>query len=201
MLNEIVKSGDFLLATPALKGSYFQDCIIFMVECSPRAGSWGLVINRHVHMPLDEVFKRTIKATNRSIPWDMKGLSRQLHTFFFGGPVQNTDPFQKLSVTIIEVGTSVFTGSYEISKGVFLSRIPLDMELPVSALIAPQNKTACMFFGYSGWASGQLEDEILNGAWEVSNPIPFDVFSKNRDEIPITVNSFRENYERSYRAG
>jgi len=200
MLNEIVKSGDFLLATPALKGSYFQDCIIFIAECSPRAGSWGLVINRKVHMPLDEVFKRTVKATNRSIPWDIDGNSRQLHTFFFGGPVQNTDPFQKLSVSIVEVGVSVFTGAYEISKGVFLSRIPLDMELPVSALIAPQNKTARMFFGYSGWTVGQLEDEILNGAWEVSNPIPFDVFSKNRDEIPSTVNSFRESYERSYRA-
>jgi len=199
MLDEIVKPGDFLLATPALKGSYFQDCVIFMVECSVKAGSWGLVINHTVHMPLDEVFKRTIKAANRSIPWDMEGLTRQLHTFFFGGPVQNTDPFQKLSVSVIEAGNSVFNGAYEISKGVFLSRIPLDMEIPVSALIAPQNKTARMFFGYSGWRKDQLEDEILNGAWEVSNPVPYEVFSKNRDENPITANNFRENYERSYR--
>ncbi|MCL2206556.1 MAG: YqgE/AlgH family protein [Fibromonadales bacterium] len=200
MLNEIVNPGDFLLASPALKGSYFQDSVIFMVEASPRAGSWGLVINHRVHMPLDEVFKRTVKATNRSIPWDMDGLKRQLHTFFFGGPVQNTDPFQKLSVCVLEAGSSVFEGAFEISKGVFLSRIPLDMELPVAALISPQNKNARMFFGYSGWATGQLEDEILNGSWEVSSPVPFEVFSKNRDEIPATVNSFRESYERSYRA-
>ncbi|MCL2282324.1 MAG: YqgE/AlgH family protein [Fibromonadales bacterium] len=200
MLNEIVKPGDFLLAAPALAGSYFQDSIIFITECSSRSGCWGLVINQPVHMPLDEVFKRTVRATNRSIPWDMEGLSRHLHTFFFGGPVQNTDPFQKLSVCVIEAQASVFTDAHEVSKGVFLSRVPLDMELPVSALIAPQNKTARMFFGYSGWGAGQLENEILNGAWEVSNPVPYEVFSKKRDEVPTTVNSFREIYERSYRA-
>jgi putative transcriptional regulator len=199
MPNKIVKPGNFLLATPALKGSYFQDCVIFMVECSPRTGSWGLVINHQVHMPLDEVFKKSAKESNRAIPWEIKGAARQLHTFFFGGPVQNTDPFQKLSVSILEVGISVFDGAYEISNEVFISRIPLDMELPVSRLIAPQNKTSRMFFGYSGWGTGQLEDEILNGAWEVSNPIPFEVFSKNRDEETITANKFRESYE-NYRA-
>ncbi len=195
MPNKIVSPGNFLLATPALKDSYFQDCVIFMVECSAKAGSWGLIINRQVHMPLDEVFKKNAKTPDRIIPWEIKGVARQLHTFFFGGPVQNTDPFQKLSVSILEVGISVFDGAYEISKGVFISRIPLDMELPVSRLIAPQNKTARMFFGYSGWGTGQLEDEILNGAWEVSNPIPFEVFSKNRDEENITANKFRESYE------
>ena len=176
-----------MLATPALKGSYFQDCVIFMVECSQRAGSWGLVINNRVHMPLDEVFKRNVKLVNAP---------RYLHTFFFGGPVQSTDPFQKLSVCILEAGTSVFNGAFEISNGVFVSRIPLDMELPVSKLIKPENSNARMFFGYSGWASGQLEDEILNGVWEVANPVPFEVFSRNRDEVPITANSFRKSYER-----
>ncbi len=199
MLNEIVNPGDFLLATPALKGGYFQDCVIFMVECSARAGSWGLVINHQVHMPLDEVFRKNTKMPNIAFPWETSGAARQLHTFFFGGPVQNSDPFQKLSVSILETGASIFEGAYEISKGVFISKIPLDMELPVSKLTAPQNKTTRMFFGYSGWESGQLEEEILNGAWEVSHPIPLEVFSRNRDEIPITVNKFRKSYE-SYRA-
>jgi len=196
MLNEIVNPGDFLLATPALKGGYFQDCVIFMVECSARAGSWGLVINHQVHMPLDEVFKKSMKVPSMAFPWEVQ--TRQLYTFFFGGPVQNTDPFQKLSVCILEAETSVFEGAYEISEGVFISRIPLDMELPVAKLIAPQNKTARMFFGYSGWGAGQLEKEVLDGAWEVSHPIPFEVFSKNRDEVPVTVNKFRKSYE-SYR--
>ncbi|MDR3001317.1 MAG: YqgE/AlgH family protein [Fibromonadaceae bacterium] len=187
MISEIVIPGDFLLATPALRGSYFQDSVIFMVECSSKTGSWGLVINHSVHMPLDEVFKRSAKAPNAP---------RHLHTFFFGGPVQNTDPFQKLSVCILEAGTSVFNGSYEISNGVFISKIPLDMELPISKLIEPLNSTARMFFGYCGWAAGQLENEILNGAWEVSNPVPLEVFSKSRDEVPTTANIFRKSYER-----
>jgi putative AlgH/UPF0301 family transcriptional regulator len=113
----------------------------------------------------------------------------------FGGPVQNTDPFQKLSVCILEADSSVFSGAYEISKKIFISRIPLEMELPVSKLITPQNQTARIFFGYSGWIAGQLENEILDGAWEISNPVPYEVFSKNRDEVPITVSKFRECYE------
>jgi putative transcriptional regulator len=188
MNNGIIQPGDFLLATPALKNSYFQNCIIFVVECSRETGSWGLVINHIAHMPLDEVFRR-VPRNNRF---------GERHTFFFGGPVQNTDPFQKLSVSILEVGASVFNGASEVSKGVFISRIPLEMELPVYKLIAPQNKTARMFFGYSGWASGQLEREILDGVWEISNTVAFDVFSNSRDEVPVTVKKFREVYE-SYR--
>jgi putative transcriptional regulator len=199
MQEEIVSSGDFLLATPALSGSYFQDCIIFMVECSPRTGSWGLVMNHPAHIPLDEVFKKSFSGLNKFVPQEMLKARRPLYTFFFGGPVQNTNPFQKLSVSILETGVSVFNGAYEISKGVFVSRIPLEMELPVFKLIAPQNKTARMFFGYSGWGAGQLEDEILNGAWEVSSPVPYEVFSKDKDESPVTVNKFRECYE-SHRA-
>jgi putative transcriptional regulator len=185
MQTGIVLPGDFLLATPALRGGYFQDSIIFIVECSQENGSWGLVINQAAHMPLDEVFSKVPK-NNRLGP---------LHTFFFGGPVQNTDPFQRLSVSILEAGSSVFKGSSEISKGVFISRIPLEMKLPVYKLIAPQNTTARMFFGYSGWAAGQLEKEILDGAWEVSTALAFEVFSKSRDEVPITIKKFREIYE------
>jgi putative transcriptional regulator len=194
MRNRIVNPGDFLLATPALNGSYFQNCIIFVVECSLKTGAWGLVINHPAHLPLDEVFK-SVPKNYKLLPLEFAAAERKLHTFFFGGPVQGTDPFQKLSVCILEVGFSVFNGAYEISKGVFISRIPLEMELPVSKLIAPQNKTARMFFGYSGWGIGQLEKEVLDGAWEVSNPFPFDVFSANRDEVPVTVNKFRECYE------
>jgi len=200
MQTRIVHPGDFLLATPALGGSYFQDCVIFIIECSATTGSWGLVINHLAHIPLDEVFRKNPGASHRQLPWEIMGASRELHTFFFGGPVQNTDPFQKLSVCILETGESVFNGAYEISNGVFISKIPLEMELPVSRLISPQNKTARIFFGYSGWGVGQLEREILDGAWEISNPFPYDVFSKNRDEVPVTVNKFRECYEKSYRA-
>jgi len=194
MQTGIVLPGDFLLATPALKDSYFQDCIIFIVECSRQAGSWGLVINHIAHIPLDEVFRRQPR-NNRLVPLEIMAGNRERHTFFFGGPVQNTDPFQKLSVSILEVGASIFNGASEISKGVFISRIPLDMELPVYKLIAPQNRTARMFFGYSGWAAGQLEKEVLDGVWEISSTTAFEVFSKNKDEIPITVKKFREAYE------
>jgi len=189
--------GSFLLSSSALKGSYFQNSVIFVVECG-RAGSWGLVINNPVHIPLDEVFSKSNKVPHFKTPIDIN-IERPLHTFFFGGPVHGTAPFQNLSVCIIETGKSVFSGSTEISNGVFVSRIPLSMELPVSMLIAPQNKTARMFFGYSGWGVGQLENEILDGAWEISNICPFDVFSHGRDEVPVSANKFRECYE-SFRA-
>ncbi|MDR0517839.1 MAG: YqgE/AlgH family protein [Fibromonadaceae bacterium] len=195
MQREIIRPGDFLLATPALGGSYFNDSVIFIVEHG-RAGSWGLVINNPVHIPLDEVFSRNRRVEKPPIPFEFM-LERPLHTFFFGGPVQGTAPFQNLSVCILEVGKSVFEGNTEISQGVFISRIPLSMEIPVSMLIAPQNQTARMFFGYSGWGKDQLEREILDGAWEVSSPFPFEVFSQSRDKIHVTVNKFREYHERS----
>jgi len=191
-----IAPGSFLLASSALNGSYFSNKIVFLAECGGQSGSWGLVINNPTHIPLDEVFSRNPNTMRRKIPLDIV-IERPLHTFFFGGPVQGTAPFQNLSVCIIEAGQSVFRGSTEISRGVFISRIPLSMEIPVSMLTSPQNKTARLFFGYSGWAAGQLENEILDGAWEVSNILPYDVFSQDRDGIPITANKFRECYEKS----
>jgi putative transcriptional regulator len=194
MEHGIIRPGDFLLAMPALGGSYFHDSVIFVVEHG-HSGSWGLVINNPVHIPLDEVFSRNHRFPRPPLPVDF-ALERPLHTFFFGGPVQGTAPFQNLSVCILEVGKSIFEGATEVSQGVFISRIPLSMELPVSMLIAPQNQTARMFFGYSGWGKGQLEREVAGGSWSVSTPFPLEVFSRGRDEIHVTVNQFREYHER-----
>jgi putative transcriptional regulator len=196
---KLIRPGDFLLATSALDGSYFHGSVVFIVESSSVAGSWGLVINNSAHIPLDEVFRKNQKIASGAFSKELAWVERKPYTFFFGGPVQGTDPFQKLSVCVLEIESSVFNGASEVSKGVFISRIPLDMELPVSRLIAPNNKTARMFFGYCGWGVEQLENEILDGAWEISSPVPFDVFSKDKDEAPITVNKFRECYE-SHRA-
>ena len=195
MHNSIISPGDFLLATPSLGSGYFKDSVIFIVECSEKNGCWGLVVNNPTHLPLDEVFKKSPNSSANLPPDDYISSRRQLYTFFFGGPVQNTDPFQKLSVCVLEVGFSVFNGATEVSKGIYITRPPLDMEIPVYKLIAPLNKTARIFFGYSGWGPGQLEREILDGAWEVLNPIPFDIFSADRDTVSIDANKFREYYE------
>lgn len=198
MQNKIAGAGDFLLASSFLNRSYFQDSIIFLVECSSVNGSWGLVINDFTSMPLDEVFRR---KTERDIKDSITNIfeDRKKHLFFFGGPIQSTAPFQKLSVFVLETNNSIFDSANEVSKDVFVSRIPTDMELPIYKLMAPANLTARLFFGYSGWAAGQLENEILEGAWEVLSVPSYKVFSEDREKVPMSIKKFREQYEKSYR--
>jgi len=163
-------SGSFLLATPILHGSYFQDRVIFLVE-HQNEGTYGLVINHSSRIPINEVFS------------GFKSKERTPFRFFYGGPVQEE------SVQILECHRSVFDDSIEISPGVWFKTIADDERIPILDLFA--EPTTRIILGYSGWAPGQLEAEISRGCWEVVNPPPLDIFSRSRDDLFANPSEFK----------
>ncbi len=170
------KSGSFLLATPLLAGSWFQDKIVFLADHGEHS-SYGVVINHTARIPIDEVFQ------------GFRSKERRPFRFFFGGPVQED------MVQIMEIGTSFFPDSPEISAGVWLRTLSDNEPVPILDLFA--NSSTRVILGYSGWAAGQLESEIDRGCWEVVHPDTIEILGLSRDQIIGTPEDFKRQFSLS----
>ena len=144
--------GQFLIASPHLEDPNFMRAVVLMVQHDDE-GAFGLILNRPFEQRLADVFTPEFgDEWHREMP------------VYLGGPVPGP---------LIAIHNSEEFAEQAIIPGVFLSARREAMD----ALI---QETACdlrVFHGYSGWAAGQLEDELEAGGWLVSSACAEDVFS------------------------
>jgi putative transcriptional regulator len=140
-----LKSGSILIAREALKDPNF-DATIVLICVYNEDGAYGVVMNRPSHMPLSEMFD------------GFSGLDKQ-QKVYIGGPVKQDE------LQILQVTDTPAENAYCVAPRVYLGGQWNDLERVVSS----QDSTSLLFLGYSGWAPGQLEFEIIAGAWEVYN--------------------------------
>ena len=152
-----VTKGVLLVASPSLNDPNFQETVVLVVEHGPE-GTLGLILNRATDMLLSEALPgvRALKGTS--------------HRLFAGGPVQ---PNVVLLLSRLKEPQpdmrSVFDGVYVGGTPDALERI-ITQARPADRFRA--------FAGYSGWASGQLSLEMLQGSWAVLPP-ESDLFDKD----------------------
>lgn len=137
-------NGAVLLARDALQDPNFKSAVILICIYSKEAGAYGLVINRRSHMPLSEVFD---------------GFSEMLEPreVFIGGPVQQEE------IQIIQITDDPVPDSHQVAPRVYLGGKWDNLD----QMFNFDDVSTRLFLGYSGWAAGQLESEILAGAWQV----------------------------------
>jgi putative transcriptional regulator len=58
----------------------------------------------------------------------------------------------------------------------------VDLEAPPE-LLAPELGSLRIFAGYAGWGPGQLEDELMEGAWYVVESEPGDVSAPDPEQL------------------
>ena len=134
--------GTLLIANPFLKDANFTRTVIFMCE-HREEGSLGLVINKIFPQKLNELI----------LDFEKKDLIT-----FDGGPVQkNSFQFLHQYPDLIPGGEKVLEGTYW--GGNFES---LTIHLKNNNIDLQKIK---FFIGYSGWASGQLDQEITENTW------------------------------------
>ncbi|MBR2123764.1 MAG: YqgE/AlgH family protein [Acetobacter sp.] len=142
-------TGMLLVATPVLEGTSFARTVIYMCAHTTDGGAMGLVVNRRLLRPdLEELLEQLqIKPFP---PIRRVGL-------FSGGPVNEEHGFVlhssdwngEESIRVTENMT--LTASKDILKEIAEGNGPQD---------------ALLVMGHSGWAAGQLEEEILkHDAW------------------------------------
>jgi putative transcriptional regulator len=137
--------GKLLVASRDLPDGNFSETVILLIDFN-REGAMGLVINRQTEVPLADAFPK------------MKKLSTQAR-IYAGGPVATTR-----MVGLLRAAKSAST-LHHVFGDVYLvaEREPLERLIGEGA----DPNQFHVYFGYAGWAPGQLEMETLHGAWHV----------------------------------
>ncbi len=152
--------GDVLISEPYLNDYHFRRTVVLISDHNDE-GTVGFVLNRLIDLTTHDV-----------IP----GLMKYNFPLFFGGPVEpNTLHF------IHRLGYLI-TGAQHIANGVYWGGDIEMIEDLIDRNIAQQNEFR-FFSGYSGWASGQLEEEIAQKAWWVGKAGIEDIFDDDLDNM------------------
>lgn len=135
-------TGRLLVATPLIGDPHFERTVVLLLAHSP-AGAYGVVLNRPTEVAVADVAPAW--AERASAP----------AVVFVGGPVDAG------STIGLALGGAVHPGDpYAVVVGP--ARV-IDLEQPP----APDDglRDVRVFAGSAGWAPGQLDDELADGAW------------------------------------
>ena len=144
-------TNQFLIAMPGMTDDAFAGSVIYLCEHNEN-GALGLVINKPISLTLGNLFEKV----DLSLPQEKLAES----PVFYGGPVQTERGFV-LHEPLDEEG-----GHYNATLAV-----PGGLEMTTSrdVLEAMSNgagpRKLLVTLGYSGWAAGQLEEEIGRNGW------------------------------------
>lgn len=157
-------TGRLLVATPALADPNFDRAVVLLLDHDDE-GSLGVVLNRPTLVGVGDVLESWAELAGRP------------QVVFQGGPV-SLDSALALAVVPGESGTADPLGWRRVHGAIGL----VDLEAPPE-LLAAELGSLRIFAGYAGWAPGQLEDELADGAWYVVESEPGDVFSPDPEQL------------------
>ncbi len=157
-----------LLSMPQLDDPNFHHTVVLLCQHSPE-GAWGLVLNRPTGTPAVEAVKLDppVRAANSLDLW-------------VGGPVEpergcilmGDDPQDDEAVEICD-------GIYISGSASLLRRLMEDEHAPARTRL---------LMGYAGWGPGQLDAELRESAWLISDVdlgLVFDVEAPTMWEVAI----------------
>jgi len=153
--------GKLIVSSPSLIDPNFRKTVVLIAH-HDEEGALGLVLSR----PSDV-------AAADAVPV-LDGLPGAEDPVFVGGPVQ-PEAFMVLAEfeDVDEAAAPIIDG---------LGFVPADAEPGDLAI-----KRLRLFAGYSGWASGQLEDELAEDSWIVVDAAADDAFADDPDVLWRTV--------------
>ena len=137
--------GKLLVAEPRLPDTNFFRTVIFLIEHSEE-GAVGLVLNRTSGRSIAELWE---EISDKPCESDVK--------IDLGGPVEGP---------LMAIHTLPHLGEMEIIPGVFFAAQRDHLDNLVRTTKAPYR----LFVGHSGWGPGQLERELDEGSWLVTEP-------------------------------
>jgi putative transcriptional regulator len=166
-------TNQFLIAMPGMADDAFAGSVVYMCEHNEK-GALGLVINKPISLTVGNLFEK--------VELNLPDESLAARPVFYGGPVQTERGFV-LHERLDEQG-----GHYNATLA-----IPGGLEMTTSRDVLEAlshgagPRKLLVTLGYSGWAAGQLEEEIGRNGWLTVDAAPEIIF-----ETPV-----EQRYERA----
>ncbi len=150
------KKGRMLISEPFSQDTFFKRSIVFLTGYN-KEGATGFILNRPLKMKIEEIVS------------DFPNFESVVS---IGGPV-GTD-----SVFFIHTLGEKIPGSMHITKDYYWGGDLEILKQYVQKKTIKPNQVR-FFVGYSGWQAKQLETEISNNFWIVSNRIPENIMTSS----------------------
>ena len=161
-INQSIQPGVFLIADPSLNDPNFRQTVVLLWSHGEEYGTHGVIINRPLTIPLSQALPE-VSA--------LKGVNLML---YFGGPVVREQPIL------------LFRDSEELQEG---QRVFADVYVSTSLdVLQPLGDGRALegvlrvYSGHAGWAPGQLESEMAQGAWHVVRGDAHSIFSPDQSD-------------------
>ena len=139
------QKGRVIISEPFLQGNYFSRSTVLLVDFS-QTGAVGFILNKP--------FETNIMELKTLLPPSVREV-------YAGGPVGNDSLFY-----IHTLGDKI-QGSIKVKDELFWGGNFEELKTAISSGTAKPDQVK-FFVGYSGWSPGQLEEEIVENSWLVS---------------------------------
>jgi putative transcriptional regulator len=154
------EKGRLLISEPNMLDSNFKRSILLLTEHNEKE-SIGFILNQPTKIKIHDLFE------------EFPSFDANVHV---GGPVE------KNTLHYIHSLGNRIDGSIQIHENLYWSgNFEMLKELIKNKEITPSDVR--FFVGYSGWSTGQLDHELEENAWIVSNEDPKFLFDKNNNNM------------------
>lgn len=153
-------SGSLLLAAPSLLDPHFFHTVLLLAAHDKTEGAFGYILNRPLERKVADLIEDEDLGQLGEVP------------VFLGGPV-NTNKLSFVALDWSNRKSSVRVHSH-------LSAEQAQKQLE-------RGLTVRGFVGYSGWAEGQLEDELEQKSWITCEPPSKAMMNRSPEELWKTI--------------
>lgn len=163
--------GRFLIAMPDMADERFARAVIFVCAHSSE-GAMGIMVNRGQDMRFSDLLMQ-VGVLDEDEPITLPSSARAM-IVRDGGPVDRSRGF------VLHSDDYALSSSMEV-KGGFRLTATLEILKAIGAGAGPEK--VMMALGYSGWGAGQLEEEIAQNGWLVTDAPPELIFDSPLEDI------------------
>lgn len=156
-----VKAGKLLLSEPFMFDENFRRTVVLVCEHTQENGTVGLILNKPINLRLNDV---------------VEGFPPFKGKIFLGGPV-GTDTMQ----FVHGLGDRI-ENSLKLADGLYWGgNYDQLKEMMANGEITTEHVR--FFLGYSGWSSGQLDEELKDNSWIIADANAHHIFDTPHEHL------------------
>lgn len=169
MNNKEIKTGSLLLSEPFMMDPNFKRTVVLVADYHKEEGTVGFILNKSMNIKLADLTD------------DFGDFEASVH---YGGPVDNDSMY-----FIHNVG-DLLEDSLKISRSVYWSGNYEKLKFLIENKLIKEDNIK-FYIGYSGWTAGQLEDELKENSWMISDMEPNFIFKNKPDQLWKEILSYK----------